>query len=35
MMNLPLSCMTKVMGEQIGSSIGRVKGVDVQEDGSA
>lgn len=29
MLNLPLSCMTQGMEEQIGGSIGKVKGVDV------
>ncbi|XP_042958006.1 uncharacterized protein LOC122293492 [Carya illinoinensis] len=32
--NLPLSCMMEVRGEQIGSTVGRVERVDVQEDGS-
>ncbi|KAF5471486.1 hypothetical protein F2P56_008274 [Juglans regia] len=32
--NLPISCMTKVKGEQIGGTVGKVERVDVQEDGS-
>ncbi|XP_042988612.1 uncharacterized protein LOC122316143 [Carya illinoinensis] len=32
--NLPLSCMTEVRGEQIGSTVQRVERVDVQKDGS-
>ncbi|XP_042952130.1 uncharacterized protein At4g02000-like [Carya illinoinensis] len=32
--NMPLSCMTEKRGEQIGSSVGKVEKVDVQEDGS-
>ncbi|XP_042953524.1 uncharacterized protein LOC122290065 [Carya illinoinensis] len=35
MLDLPLSYMNQKMGEVIGSSIGEVKEVDVQEDGSA
>ncbi|KAF5459673.1 hypothetical protein F2P56_019600 [Juglans regia] len=31
MLNLPLSCMMLGMGEQIGDSVGTVKGVDVHE----
>lgn len=32
MHNLPLVCMTKEIGSQIGSTIGMVKEVDVNED---
>ncbi|KAF5472279.1 hypothetical protein F2P56_009013 [Juglans regia] len=33
MHNLPLSCMTKERGIQIGSTVGKVEKVDVQDDG--
>ncbi|XP_041011352.1 uncharacterized protein At4g02000-like [Juglans microcarpa x Juglans regia] len=33
MHNLPLSCMTKERGVQIGSTVGKVEEVDVQDDG--
>jgi hypothetical protein len=33
MFNLPLACMGKEAGFQIGSSIGKVEEVDVAEDG--
>lgn len=34
MHNLPLACMTKDQGEQIGGTVGMVKDVDTQDDGS-
>jgi len=33
MFNLPLACMSKTMGVQIGSSVGQVEEVETDEDG--